>query len=172
MTGPTVNLGDASTDRVNFISQAGTDLNMGTYDVVNVDRFKFATAAGAGSALGTSDTGIEAQFSGGSSAGVKFQVPTNNIYQFFSGSTERVNIGSSLILLNHNVTITDDLTIQDNLQVYDDCTLGSSITDDIDINGRVEIGNSYTASVASYPSLALGYITVKVGGSYRNIWVS
>jgi len=177
-TGSTVNLGDSTNDRVNFISQVGTDINMGTYDVINLDRLKFATTAGAGSALGTSDTGIEAQFSGGSSAGIKFQTPANNFYQFFSGSTEKVNIGSSLILLNDDVTITDDLTVQDNvtiqddLTVNDDVTLGSSISDDIELNGRVEWGNSYTASAQAYPSLALGYITIKVNGSNRNIWVS
>ena len=235
MTGPTVNLGDSTNDRVNFISQVGTDINMGTYDVINLDRLKFATSAGAGNALGTSDTGIEAQFSGGSSAGVKFQVPTNNIYQFFSGSSEKINIGSSAIslldsviiaggtlamsnnkitglgtptattdaatkayvdssggvslggtntwtgqqtfsnqntIIENDLTVYDNVTIQDDLQVYDDVTLGSSISDDIDIKGRVEWGNSYTASAQSYPSLALGYITIKVGGSTRNIWVS
>ena len=260
MTGPTVNLGDSTNDRVNFISQVGTDINMGTYDVINLDRLKFATAAGAGSALGTSDTGIEAQFSGGSSAGVKLQVPANNIYQFFIGSTEKFNIGTSISALNmdlalsgylaigdnymefgdmtsanvgttpankrrvfsdsanndelsvkksdgsvvslegsggggvslggtntwtgqqtfsnqntiiqNDLTVYDNVTIQDDLQVYDDVTLGSSISDDIDINGRVEWGNSYTAYTSSYPSIALGYITIKVGGVTRNIWVS
>ena len=260
MTGPTVNLGDSTNDRVNFISQVGTDINMGTYDVINLDRLKFATAAGAGSALGTSDTGIEAQFSGGSSAGVKLQVPANNIYQFFIGSTEKFNIGTSVSALNmdlalsgylaigdnymefgdmtsanvgttpankrrvfsdsanndelsvkksdgsvvslegsggggvslggtntwtgqqtfsnqntiiqNDLTVYDNVTIQDDLQVYDDVTLGSSISDDIDINGRVEWGNSYTAYTSSYPSIALGYITIKVGGVTRNIWVS
>lgn len=227
----TVNLGDATSDRVNFTAKLGTDIDLNTYDVKNMDRLKFSTTAGSGSALGTSDTGIEAQYSGGSSAGIKFQVPTNNIYQFFSGSTERVNIGASAISLlddvvvagtismgNNKITglgtptnsgdaatkayvdanssgggislsgnntwtgtqtfdsadtyVDHDLTVKDNFQVYDDVTLGSSITDDIELKGRVEWGNSYTASVQSYPSIALGYITVKINGSNRNIWVS
>lgn len=239
----TVNLGDATSDRVNFTAKLGTDIDLNTYDVKNMDRLKFSTTAGSGSALGTSDTGIEAQYSGGSSAGIKFQVPTSNIYQFFSGSTEKVNIGASTILLNSPVSVTGalamgtnkitglgtptsttdaatkayvdanssgggislsgnntwtgtqtfdsantyvdhDLTVKDNLQVYDDVTindnlqvdddviLGSSISDDIELKGRVEWGNSYTASAQSYPGLALGYITIKVNGSNRNIWVS
>ncbi len=239
----TVNLGDATSDRVNFTAKLGTDIDLNTYDVKNMDRLKFSTTAGSGSALGTSDTGIEAQYSGGSSAGIKFQVPTSNIYQFFSGSTEKVNICASAISLlddvvvagtiamgNNKITglgtptntgdaatkayvdansggggvslsgnntwtgtqtfdsadtyVDHDLTVKDNLQVYDDCvindnlqvdddvTLGSSITDDIELKGRVEWGNSYTASVQSYPGLATGYITIKVNGSNRNIWVS
>ena len=84
-------------------------------------------------------------------------------------SSDSVIIGGTI---NGNVVMADNLTIQDDLQVYDDVTLGSSISDDIDINGRVEWGNSYTASVSSYPGVALGYITIKVNGSTRNIWVS
>ena len=236
-TGAAVNLGDSTNDRVNFIAQVGTDINMGTYDVIGLDRLKFSTTAGSGSALGTSDTGIEATYSGGSAYGMKLVVPTNKIYQFFSGSTEKVNIGASAIsllddvvvagtiamgnnkitglgtptntgdaatkayvdansggggvslsgnntwtgiqtfsnqntIIQNDLTVYDNVTIQDDLQVYDDVTLGSSISDDIDINGRVEWGNSYTASAQSYPGLALGYITIKVNGSNRNIWVS
>ena len=242
-TGAAVNLGDSTNDRVNFIAQVGTDINMGTYDVIGLDRLKFSTTAGSGSALGTSDTGIEATYSGGSAYGMKLVVPTNKIYQFYSGSTEKVNIGASTILLNSPVSVTGalamgnnkitglgtptattdaatkayvdanssgggislsgnntwtgtqtfdsantyvdhDLTVKDNLQVYDDVTindnlqvdddviLGSSISDDIELKGRVEWGNSYTASAQSYPGLALGYITIKVNGSNRNIWVS
>ena len=111
LTGPTVNLGDSGSDRVNFISQAGTDINMGTYDVINVDRLKFSTTEGSGTALTSSDTGIEAQFSGGASAGIKFQTPSSNIYQMFIGSTELVNIGSSAIILNDDTTIGGELKV-------------------------------------------------------------
>jgi hypothetical protein len=111
MTGPTVNLGDSSGDRVNFISQAGTDINMGTYDVINVDRLKFSTTAGSGSALTSSDTGIEAQFSGGSSYGMKFQTPASNVYQYFIGTAEKINISSSVIVLNDDTTIGGELKV-------------------------------------------------------------
>lgn len=87
---------------------------MGTYDVIGLDRLKFSTTAGSGSALGTSDTGIEATYSGGSAYGMKLVVPTNKIYQFFSGSTEKVNIGASTILLNSPVSVTGALAMGTN----------------------------------------------------------
>ncbi len=113
-TGSAVNLGDSTNDRVNFIAQVGTDINMGTYDVIGLDRLKFSTTAGSGSALGTSDTGIEATYSGGSAYGMKLVVPTNKIYQFYSGSTEKVNIGASTILLNSPVSVTGALAMGTN----------------------------------------------------------
>ena len=70
---------------------------------------------------------------------------------------------------NQNTIVDNDLTVKDNLQVYDDCTLGSSISDDIDIKGRVEIGNSYNAYIQSVPALSVGYVTIKVNGSTRNL---
>ena len=241
--GAAVNLGNSTNDRVNFIAQVGTDINMGTYDVIGLDRLKFSTTAGSGSALGTSDTGIEATYSGGSAYGMKLVVPTNKIYQFFSGSTEKVNIGASTILLNSPVSVTgalamgtnkitglgtptvntdaatkayvdansggggvslggtntwtgqqtfnaqetyvnNDLTVKDNLQVYDNCvinddlqvdddvTLGSSISDDCIIKGRLDLTTNAVVGTVGYPSVALGFITVKIGGNLRNIYYS
>lgn len=149
----TVNLGDSTADRVNFIAQVGTDINMSTYDVVNLDRLKFATTQGAGTALGTSDTGIEAQYSGGSSAGIKFQVPTNNIYQFFSGSTEKINIGASAI------TLLDDVIAATTFTVNGETTLGNSSSDDINIVGNIDTDISIAASkkIRAYSTTEIGY---------------
>lgn len=270
-----INLGDNNaTDNVFVLATMKMfgDFNANTYDMYNIDRLKFGTTAGSGSALAATDTGIEAVYSGGNSYGMKSVVPANNVYQMFIGSSEKVTIATSVIVLNNPVTIggalamsnnkitglatptattdaatkayvdaggggsgwngnatsdldmntnniidvtsittgsistssitatnslqsngttvlgnqssdsviiggtingnvvmADNLTIQDDLQVYDDVTLGSSITDDIDINGRVEIGNSYTAYIQSPPALSVGYVTIKVNGSTRNI---
>jgi hypothetical protein len=41
MTGASITLGDASTDIINFGGKAGTDLNMGTYDITNLDNISF-----------------------------------------------------------------------------------------------------------------------------------
>jgi hypothetical protein len=331
-----INLGDNNaTDNVFVLATMKMfgDFNANTYDMYNIDRLKFGTTAGSGSALAATDTGIEAVYSGGNSYGMKSVVPANNVYQMFIGSSEKVTIATSSIVLNNPVTIGgyvaigdnymeygdmtsanvgttpankrrvfsnsanndelsvkksdgsvvsleasgsgaslsannnftginsftnaggsftvstptvslgtgsgninifgnitmsnykitglgtptattdaatkayvdanaggggvslggtntwtgqqtfsnqntiiqndltvyDNVTIQDDLQVYDDVTLGSSISDDIDINGRVEIGNSYTAYIQSPPALSVGYITIKVGGSSRNI---
>ena len=232
-----INLGDNNaTDNVFVLATMKMygDFNANTYDMYNIDRLKFGTTAGSGSALAATDTGIEAVYSGGNSYGMKSVVPANNVYQMFIGSSEKVTIATSVIVLNNPVTIGgalamsnnkitglatptattdaatkayvdanaggggvslggtntwtgqqtfsnqntiiqndltvyDNVTIQDDLQVYDDVTLGSSISDDIDINGRVEIGNSYTAYIQSPPAVSVGYITIKVGGSSRNI---
>lgn len=40
-TGASITLGDASTDIINFGGKAGTDLNMGTYDITNLDNISF-----------------------------------------------------------------------------------------------------------------------------------
>lgn len=149
----TVNLGDTTSDRVNFIAKLGTDIDLNTYDVKNMDRLKFSTTAGSGSALGTSDTGIEAQYSGGSSAGIKFQVPTNNIYQFFSGSSEKINIGSSAI------TLLDDVIAATTFTVNGETTLGNSGSDDINIVGNIDTDISIAASkkIRAYSTTEIGY---------------
>ena len=118
-----------------------------------MDRLKFSTTAGSGSALGTSDTGIEAQYSGGSSAGIKFQVPTSNIYQFFSGSTEKVNIGASAI------TLLDDVIAATTFTVNGETTLGNSSSDDINIVGNIDTDISIAASkkIRAYSTTEIGY---------------
>ena len=147
MTGSTVNLGDSSSDRVNFISQVGTDINMGTYDIVNVDRFRFATTLGAGSTLISTDTGIEAVFSSGVSYGMKFVVPASNIYQMFIGSTEMVNIGTAAgFVLNDDVTIAGDLTVNDDVTITGNLTA----SDDVKIAASKRIRANTSTEIGYY----------------------
>jgi hypothetical protein len=42
-TGSSITLGNASTDIINFGGKAGSDLNMGTYDITNLDNISFGT---------------------------------------------------------------------------------------------------------------------------------
>ena len=98
------------------------DLDMHTYDMTSLDRLKFSTTQGSGTALGTSDTGIEATYSGGSSYGMKLVVPTNNIYQMFIGSSEKLTITTSSTVLNNPVSIGGYLSIGDNYMEYGDTT--------------------------------------------------
>tara|TARA_R110002167_G_scaffold230102_1_gene435287 strand:- start:265 stop:2199 length:1935 start_codon:yes stop_codon:yes gene_type:complete len=98
------------------------DLDMHTYDITSLDRLKFSTTQGSGTALGTSDTGIEATYSGGSSYGMKLVVPTNNIYQMFIGSSEKLTITTSSTVLNNPVSIGGYLSIGDNYMEYGDTT--------------------------------------------------
>ena len=120
-----INLGDNNaTDNVFVLATMKMygDFNANTYDMYNIDRLKFGTTAGSGSALAASDTGIEAVYSGGNSYGMKTVVPANNIYQMFIGSSEKVTITTSSIVLNNPVTIGGSVAIGDNYMEYGDMT--------------------------------------------------
>ena len=81
-----------------------TDIDMNTYDIVNLDRLIFATSNGAGDSLANTEYGIESIASSGVAYGMKFQVPVSNIYQMYIGSTEMVNITTAAgFVLNGNI---------------------------------------------------------------------
>ena len=81
-----------------------TDIDMNTYDIVNLDRLIFATSNGAGDSLANTEYGIESITSTGVAYGMKFQVPVSNIYQMYIGSTEMVNITTAAgFVLNGNI---------------------------------------------------------------------
>ena len=81
-----------------------TDIDMNTYDIVNLDRLIFATSNGAGDSLANTEYGIESIASTGVAYGMKFQVPVSNIYQMYIGSTEMVNITTAAgFVLNGNI---------------------------------------------------------------------
>jgi len=151
-----INLGDNNTtDNVFVIATMKMygDFNANTYDIYNIDRLKFSTTSGSGSALASTDTGIEAQFSGSSSAGLKFQVPSNNIFQFFSGTTEKINIGATAI------TLLDDVIASTSLSVNGETTLGNSSSDDINIIGNIDTDISMAASkkIRAYTTTEIGF---------------
>jgi|21_taG_2_1085346.scaffolds.fasta_scaffold02571_3 hypothetical protein len=83
--------------------QSAGDLNMNTFDIINLDRMIFATDAGAGDDLAITETGIEAIATGAAAYGMKYQVPANKIHQFFIGTSEKINITTGVITLNDNV---------------------------------------------------------------------
>ncbi len=72
--------------RGQFSTLATADLNMRTYDILDLDRLKFATSEGAGDALTTSDYGIEAIYNSGDAYGMSFRVPATKSFYFNSGS--------------------------------------------------------------------------------------
>ena len=72
--------------RGQFSTLATADLNMRTYDILELDRLKFATSEGAGDALTTSDYGIEAIYNSGDAYGMSFRVPATKSFYFNSGS--------------------------------------------------------------------------------------
>ena len=150
-SGATFTIGNASTDQLWINSTMQSDLDMGNNKITDLatptSNYDAATkkyvddnAGGGGVSLGGTNTW-----------------------------TGQQTFSNQNTIIQNDLTVYDNVTIQDDLQVYDDVTLGSSISDDIDINGRVEIGNSYTAYIQSPPALSVGYITIKVGGASRNI---
>lgn len=72
--------------RGQFSTLATADLNMRTYDILDLDRLKFATSEGAGDALAVTDYGIEAVYNSGAAYGMSFQVPATKSFYFNSGS--------------------------------------------------------------------------------------
>jgi len=75
-------------------------------------------------------------------------------------------------IVENDLKVKDNVIIEDDLQVYDDCTLGSSTSDDCVIKGRLDLTTNAVVGTTGYPSVALGFITVKIGGNLRNIFYS
>jgi len=85
-----------------------SDLNMNTFDIINLDRIVFATEEGAGDTIAITETGIEAIATGAASYGMKLQIPVNQVFQFYMGSVEKININTSSIILNGVTKINDN----------------------------------------------------------------
>ena len=85
-----------------------SDLNMNTFDIINLDRIIFATEEGAGDTIAITETGIEAIATGAASYGMKLQIPVNQVFQFYMGSVEKININTSSIILNGVTKINDN----------------------------------------------------------------
>jgi hypothetical protein len=85
--------------------QSEGDLNMNTFDIINMDRMIFATDAGAGDTLAITEYGIEAIANGSSAAyGLTYQIPTGKIHTFNVGSV------GALVVTGSSVVATVDMT--------------------------------------------------------------
>ena len=78
-----------------------SDLDMTTYDIIDLDRLKFSTIAGSGTALTSSNTGIEALYNAGNPFGMLIQFPNTNsaVMQIKRGTVDMINISSLGVLL-------------------------------------------------------------------------
>ena len=78
-----------------------SDLDMTTYDIIDLDRLKFSTIAGSGTALTSSNTGIEALYNAGNPFGMLIQFPSTNsaVMQIKRGTVDMINISSLGVLL-------------------------------------------------------------------------
>lgn len=88
-----------------------SDLQMNTYDVVDVDRLKFAVKEGAGDTLTSSDYGMEAIYTGTNAYGLKIQIPdaVSDVFQIIRGTTEEINISSLGTIIGSKLWINDDI---------------------------------------------------------------
>ena len=81
------------------------DLNLNTYDIINIDRMLFATAAGAGDTIAVTDYGIEAIANGASAPyGLTYQIPTGKIHSFNVGSVGSLVVSDSAVVATVDIT--------------------------------------------------------------------
>jgi len=81
------------------------DLNLNTYDIINIDRMLFATAAGSGDTIAVTDYGIEAIASGTSTPyGLTYQIPTGKIHTFNVGSVGALVVSDSAVVATVDMT--------------------------------------------------------------------
>ena len=85
--------------------QSEGDLNMNTFDIINLDRMIFATDAGAGDTLAITEYGIEAIANGSSAAyGLTYQIPTGKIHTFNVGSVGALVVSDSAVVATVDMT--------------------------------------------------------------------
>ena len=85
--------------------QSESDLNMNTFDIINLDRMIFATEAGAGDTIAVTEYGIEAISNGTSAAyGLKFQIPSGKIHTFNVGSVAALVVSDSAVVATVDMT--------------------------------------------------------------------
>jgi len=90
-----------------FTTLATADLNMRTYDIVDVDRLKFATSEGAGSALTATDYGMEAIYTSNNAYGIQIRIPeaSSDTFKIYRGSQEEMSISQAGIIFTDSLAI-------------------------------------------------------------------
>jgi hypothetical protein len=102
------------------------DLNLNTYDIINVDRMLFATAAGSGDTVAVTDYGIEAIASGTSTPyGLTYQIPAGKIHSFKAGTDIPLTISDSYVVISKPLTTVSINTGQNTIQFTETSTPSS-----------------------------------------------
>jgi|APSaa5957512535_1039671.scaffolds.fasta_scaffold05424_8 hypothetical protein len=174
LTGPTVNLGDSSGDRVNFISQVGTNIEMTNNKITGLATPTNSTDAatkayvdsGGGGWVGTATSDLDmddydienidivgfkvtGQRFNSTNSSIQYEVPSGDSHKFLVSSVSKVTIDSDGL----NV-LTGDL----------DMAYGTAI------NFNSSVATTRTGgAAASLPSNPVGYILIKFAGSFRYI---
>ena len=120
----------------------GGDLDLATGDIDNVDRLNFQ---------------VSGQRLNSTSSSIQYEVPSGDHHNFL------VNSSSEMTIRDTGVTITNDLTVND------DVTLGATSADLTTHNGLVNYATNYSA-VPLPASTSAGYITIQVGGVAKKLY--
>lgn len=120
----------------------GGDLDLATNDIQNVDQLNFE---------------VTGQRLNSTSSSIQYEVPTGDYHNFL------VNSSSEMTIRNTGVTITNDLTVND------DVTLGATSADLTTHNGLVNYATNYSA-VGLPAATSAGYITIQVGGVAKKLY--
>ena len=120
----------------------GGDLDLATNDIQNVDQLNFE---------------VTGQRLNSTSSSIQYEVPTGDHHNFL------VNSSSEMTIRDTGVTITNDLTVND------DVTLGATSADLTTHNGLVNYATNYSA-VGQPAATSAGYITIQVGGVAKKLY--
>ena len=120
----------------------GGDLDLATGDIDNVDRLNFQ---------------VSGQRLNSTSSSIQYEVPSGDHHNFL------VNSSSEMTIRDTGVTITNDLTVND------DVTLGATSADLTTHNGLVNYATNYSA-VGLPATTSAGYITIQVGGVAKKLY--
>ena len=120
----------------------GGDLDLATNDIQNVDQLNFE---------------VTGQRLNSTSSSIQYEVPSGDYHNFL------VNSSSEMTIRDTGVTITNDLTVND------DVTLGATSADLTTHNGLVNYATNYSA-VGLPASTSAGYITIQVGGVAKKLY--
>ena len=83
---------------------ATQDINMNTYDIINLDRMLFATEVGSGDTIDVTEYGIESISTGAAAYGLKFQIPSGKIHTFNVGTVGALIISGTSVISTVDVT--------------------------------------------------------------------
>ena len=120
----------------------GGDLDLATNDIQNVDQLNFE---------------VTGQRLNSTSSSIQYEVPSGDYHNFL------VNSSSEMTIRDTGVTITNDLTVND------DVTLGATSADLTTHNGLVNYATNYSA-VGLPASTSAGYITIQVAGVAKKLY--
>ena len=126
---PTINLGDGSTDKINFIGTAGTNLDMSDYDIDTVDRLIFSSTGS--NNLDTTDYGIGTDST--DSNDLHYNVPSGRSHEFDVAGTQTFHISPTLVTSQVSLWVAGAITITGNTSIRGDTTIGNSSSDTLTV---------------------------------------